>query len=113
MLNQNDTQETEAAPQLRATYFPEEGETPPARLFHSEHILGDSYSVCWREGDDAQARKELARLRIRPKTIEHRKLADWNEAKYLQSEVYTCLMGRDAHRKLRSADLLAMRCYLD
>jgi hypothetical protein len=102
-----------AAAQVRATYFPEEGETPPARLFHSEHILGDSYRVCWRAGDDALARKALAELRIRPTSIEHRKLGDWNEARYLQSDVFTCLLGRDAHRKLRAADLLAMRCYLD
>jgi hypothetical protein len=52
-------------------------------------------------------------LRIFPRKVEHRTPAEWLEAKRLGCDVFSCLITTAAHRKLRDADLVAIRTLLD
>lgn len=105
-----------SAPQERcrgAAYWPEMGETAPNRLFHSEFNFGRTYSLCWKVEDDAAARSRLRELRVSPRNIERHAPAELLEAKRLRSDVFSCLITIAAHRKLRDANLVAIRTLLD
>lgn len=94
-------------------YCPELGEAAPARvLFHSEYNYR-GYSLCWKVDDDAAARRTLRELRIFPRHVVHRAPSESLEAKRLDSDVFSCLITMDAHRKLRDAGQVAIRTLLD
>lgn len=59
------------------------------------------------------ARARLRELRIFPRKVEHRTPSEWLEAKRLGCDVFSCLITTAAHRKLRDADLVAIRTLLD
>lgn len=101
------------SPALAAAYYPELGEPAPDRLFHSEFNFASTYSLCWKVADDAAARVKLRELRIRPAAIERRTQGEWLEATRLASDVFSCLITTAAHRKLRTAGLVAIRQLLD
>jgi hypothetical protein len=97
-------------------YAPEMDQKPEPRVFHSEHNFGASYDLCWKVEDDACARQVLKKLRIRPAfgtAIEVKREGDYLTATRLGSDVYGCLITRDAHAKLRDTDVTAIRELLD
>jgi len=97
-----------------AGYWPELGEAPPERLFHSSFNARNSYSLCWRVSDNEKARAILSKLLIRPELIELRKQEEGSsEAKRMQSDVYGCLITSQSHKKLRDLDLSANLHYLN
>jgi hypothetical protein len=100
-------------PVTRSAYWPELGEEPPARLFHSEYNFAGTYSVCWKIEDDQAARVRLRELRIFPRRIEHHTPAEWLQAQRLGADVFSCLITSKAHCKLQDADLVAIRILLD
>ena len=64
-------------------YYPELGEDAPDRLFHAEHNLRSSYSLCWKAERGAAARAKLRELNIRPDHISQGELGEWLQASRL------------------------------
>ena len=92
-----------------ALYYPELGQARPDRLFWSRICLSH-YSVYWRPERDAEARAAFARLRIRPRRIEHQ-----DEAQLVpgaKARFHAFLTYR-AHHKLMNTDLTACEQLLD
>ena len=61
-------------------YYPELGEDAPDRLFHAEHNLRSSYSLCWKAEHGAAARAKLREFNIRPDHISRREPGEWSQA---------------------------------
>ena len=101
------------APQVRNTYWPEMGAGRPSKLFHANHIVGTTFSLCWMIADDVEARKTMQLLKISTKTITMRSKPHWPEAQWLDSDVYSCLVSGKDIRKLNEANLVAIRMMKD
>jgi hypothetical protein len=99
-------------PQVRCTYWPEMGEGMPAKLFHGHHIVRNSFCLCWLVADDAEAREALQMHNIFPKVITLCSKEQWPEAKWFDATVYSCSIGGREMRRLRGADLIAIRMML-
>ncbi|MGN7104900.1 hypothetical protein ACTHR6_25030 [Ralstonia holmesii] len=97
-------------------YHPELGEEPAERLFYMEHNFRSTYSLCWLEAKDTEARAKLKELNIRPVagTAPERGVpGEWMQATRLGVPVFHCLISRDSSDKLRLDDLVATRVLLD